>query len=161
MNWRRWTVPGGLALVLAVVNAGIISRERLVREGETVLLELAPVDPRSLMQGDYMALAFALAHEVPSSGDDRHADGYLILQRDAERRATFVRVQPAAQPRAGDELALRYRVRGGRVRLVSNAWFFSEGQAERYQPARWGEMRVGDDGEALLVALRDENLKTL
>ncbi|XOT97907.1 GDYXXLXY domain-containing protein, partial [Alcaligenes pakistanensis] len=29
--------------------------------GQTVLLELAPVDPRSLMQGDYMSLNFALS----------------------------------------------------------------------------------------------------
>ncbi len=161
MKGRRWSVLGGLALVLAVVNVGIVSRERLVREGETVLLELAPVDPRSLMQGDYMALAFALAREVPSGEDNRHSDGYVILRRDAEQRAAFVRVQPTAQPRAADELALRYRIRDGDVRIVSNAWFFPEGEAARYQPARWGEMRVGDDGEALLVALRDEHLKTL
>jgi len=30
---------------------------------QVVYLELAPVDPRSLIQGDYMALRFALARE--------------------------------------------------------------------------------------------------
>ena len=161
MSWRRWAVLLGLALALLVVNLGIVSRERLQREGQTVLLELAPVDPRSLMQGDYMALAFALADRVPGAGERRHGNGYLILRRDEAQRARFVRVQPSSQPRAGDELALRYRVRGGRVRIVSNAWFFPEGQAARYEPARYGELRVGDNGEALLVALRDQQLQAL
>ena len=58
----------GLA-VLAFVNFGIYGRERLLTEGQVVLLRMAPVDPRSLMQGDYMRLNFeaadaALLHEL-------------------------------------------------------------------------------------------------
>lgn len=160
MKLRRLGILAGLALILVVVNVGIASRERLLRSGETVLLELAPVDPRSLMQGDYMALAFDVAQQIPTSGRS-HDDGFLILRRDDAQRALFVRLQPDAQPRAADELAVRYRVRSGRVRIVTNAWFFPEGQADRYQPARYGELRVGDDGDALLVALRDERLQPL
>src|SRR5690606_10833586 len=48
----------GLLLILAVVNVGIWQRERILATGRTVVLALAPVDPRSLMQGDYMALRF-------------------------------------------------------------------------------------------------------
>ncbi|MFX7329222.1 GDYXXLXY domain-containing protein, partial [Acinetobacter baumannii] len=33
-------------------------KEMLLKEGQLVLLPLAPVDPRSLMQGDYMALRY-------------------------------------------------------------------------------------------------------
>ncbi len=161
MNARRWGVLFGLVLALVVVNLAVVGRERVLREGETVLLALAPVDPRSLMQGDYMALNFALANEVRTVESGRHADGYLILRRDAEQRAQFVRTQASPKPRTADELALRYRVRSGQVRIVSNAWFFAEGQAARYEPARFGELRVGDDGEALLVALRDEHLQPL
>ena len=49
---------GGLVVILAAANWAIASRERLISSGEVVYLELAPVDPRSLMQGDYMSLRY-------------------------------------------------------------------------------------------------------
>src|SRR5690606_21584951 len=99
--------------------------------------------------------------EVRTQANARHADGYLVVRRDPRQVARFVRLQAAPLPCAADELALRYRVRNGRPRIVTNAWFFPEGQAERYAPARYGEFRVGQDGEALLVALRDQELRPL
>lgn len=45
-------VLAGIA-ILALVNASILDKEKLLSEGQVVYLELAPVDPRSLMQGDY------------------------------------------------------------------------------------------------------------
>jgi len=40
------------------------SCERILSDGRVLLLELAPVDPRSLMQGDYMALQFAAVDDI-------------------------------------------------------------------------------------------------
>src|SRR5690606_22974697 len=54
----------GLAVILAVVNLGIYQRDQILKHGESVILALAPVDPRSLMQGDYMALRFQVADEI-------------------------------------------------------------------------------------------------
>lgn len=163
MSLRHALVGVGLVLALVVVNLGIAGRERLLREGTVVLLELAPVDPRSIMQGDYMALRFAIADPLRAAlaADRRHGDGYAVLALGAGGRASFVREQPSVQPLASGEVALRYRLRGGQLRIVSNAWFFTEGQAERWQPARLGELRLGADGEALLTGLRDEHLAPL
>lgn len=166
MSWRSVLLWLGLALALAVVNVAIGSRERLLREGETVLLELAPVDPRSLMQGDYMALRFAVADELrkalaTATAESDYRDGYAVLARAADGTTRFVREPAAPAPVAAGEVALRYRLRGGELRIVTNAWFFAEGQADRYQSARYGELRLGRDGEALLVALRDGALKPL
>jgi hypothetical protein len=59
-------------------------------------------------------------------------------------------------------LPLRYRLRGGRVWLGTNAFFFEEGEAERYSRARYGEFRLDrGTGEAVLVALRDAELRPL
>ena len=51
-------------LILAGVTAAISSKEQLLVTGRVVFLELAPVDPRSLMQGDYMALRFKAANDA-------------------------------------------------------------------------------------------------
>ena len=50
--------------VLGYLNLGILSKESLKANGETILLELAPRDPRSLLQGDYMALNYRLHNEL-------------------------------------------------------------------------------------------------
>src|SRR5690606_17741733 len=63
---RTLTLVAGL-LVLGVVNYAIHGKERVIRNGEVVFLELAPVDPRSLMQGDYMALRFQLAADIEAA----------------------------------------------------------------------------------------------
>ena len=60
MSWpRRLLVLGGLLLVLAVANAIIVDKQRILGASQLVLLELRPVDPRALLQGDYMQLDLA------------------------------------------------------------------------------------------------------
>jgi uncharacterized membrane-anchored protein len=166
-------IVAGLAVVLAVVNTGIWQREQLLANGHVVRLALAPVDPRSLMQGDYMALRFAAAQDIGHlTQDDRQpavaglwggprTDGYLVLQPDAQGVAQPLRTQAAADPHGKQEVVLRYRLRADGVRLVTNAFFFPEGEAQRYQQARYGELRVGDDGTGLLVRLLGADLQPL
>ena len=141
----------GLALVLGVVNWSIAAKERIKSSGERIYLELAPVDPRSLMQGDYMALRFAIADRI-----DATASGSAPLVVDARGIATL---NPDA---SADGLRIRYRMRGGRVWLGTNAYFFEEGTAERYASARYGEFRMDrDSGEAVLTGLADQDLNGL
>jgi uncharacterized membrane-anchored protein len=52
-------------------------------------------------------------------------------------------------------------VRNDRVRLVTNAWFFEEGQQDAFAKARYGEFRVAPNGEALLAGMRDEGLQPI
>lgn len=154
---RAIAILAGLA-VLALVNVSIVRRERLLEEGRVVLLELAPVDPRSLMQGDYMALRF----QVMDAAGQPKEDGRFVIALDGRGVGSFVRRHdPEGEPPAGNEILLRYRVRNGEVKLATNAFFFQEGEAERFETARYGEFRVGADGEAILTGLRDADLRKL
>lgn len=126
-----------------------------------MLLELAPLDPRSLMQGDYMALRFRVADEaMPRDRIKRAMDGRLVLALDGRSVGRFRRFADTSPLGAG-EVLIRYRVRNGQFKIASNAFFFQEQQGELYQNARYGEVRVSPDGEALLVGLRGENLDKL
>src|SRR4029077_10015059 len=106
-------VLAGLALLVGV-NATILSRGRLIDAGTVVLLELAPVDPRSMMQGDYMALRFKVTRDAFPLATAHAAaqDGRLVLARDARAVAAFRRLDDDAPP-AADEVRMRYRVRNG------------------------------------------------
>jgi uncharacterized membrane-anchored protein len=142
-------------LALAAVNWSIHAREALLRDGRVVLLELAPVDPRSLMQGDYMALRFKVADDAFGRGArGERPDGHIVVRPGDDGVATFVRIDDATSL-APDELRLRYRWRAGEPKFATNAFFFEEGTGKTYAGAHYGELRVGPDGESILTGLRD------
>ena len=162
MKLRLLIMWGVAAVVLVVTNVLIIQKERLLASPQGILLELAPVDPRSLVQGDYMALRFALANQAASAvGRSRESsDGRIVATLDERRVASFRRLHDG-KPVASDEVLLRYRVREGEMKFATNAFFFQEDTAQRYEGARYGEFRVAPDGELLLTDLRDKDLKPL
>lgn len=153
---RDLTVIVGLVLVLALVNWQITAKERVLRDGERMLLELAPVDPRSLMQGDYMRLDYAIARQLYAFSD-WPADGRIIVANDEHGVARFVRrAEPGAALGAAEHL-LRYRRRSGWIRIGTDAFFFQEGLADEYRGARYGELRVDAEGDGLLIGLLDRD----
>lgn len=156
-----------LVIILALVNGSIVGKEKHLAEGRVVYLELTPVDPRALMQGDYMALRFALSSEVykalpklPGGRKADAADGHAVVALDERKVGAFRRLADD-QPLTRNEILMRYRVRNGAVKFATNAFFFQEGQGQSYQPARFGQFRVDAGGELLLAAMYDEHLKKL
>ena len=152
----------GLLLVLVVANVGIWQKEQLIARGEPVFVPLAPADPRSLMQGDFMRLNFLgfTAFEDLDSLDRRTARPHVLLLRDARGVAT-VQGRDDGKPLAPGALRMELTPKDGRWVLVTDAWFFKEGEAARWEKARFGEFRVMPDGRALLVGMRGENLERL
>jgi uncharacterized membrane-anchored protein len=153
-------IIAGLA-VLAAANYTIYSRERQLAEGAVVLLELAPVDPRSLMQGDYMALRFKAADDAFGRTTVKTVeDGHIIVKVDERGVGSFVR-RDGGEPLAPGEVRLRYRIRNEQVKFATNAFFFQEGHAKHYERARYGEFRVASSGDLMLTNLRGEKLERL
>jgi len=156
---RNALLVGGLVLVLAVPNFAIVQKERLLASGTPMLVELAPVDPRSLIQGDYMRLDYAIARTLSSGGIPR--DGQLVVRLDNSGVARFVRLHSKDTLLGPGEHLLLYRRRGNRTRIGTDAFFFQEGHASRYAGARYGELRVDPSGGSVLVGLRDSTQRPL
>jgi len=157
---RDITVIAGLFVILGIVNWQIAAKERVLRDGERMLLELAPVDPRSLIEGDYMRLEYGIAREL-SGHAEWPADGRIVVVNDGNGVARFVRRAEPGQSLGAAEHLLRYRRRSGRIRIGTDAFYFQEGQADVYRSARYGELRVDTDGEGLLIGLRDKDLHAM
>lgn len=158
----------GLALVLVVMTRNIIKYENHLATGDTVLLALAPVDPRGFMQGDYMTLSYALERDVfaalnkdPGSYPTNE-EGYVIVALDQHNVGQLVRLA-ANQPKnlASNEIAIYYRIRNGTMQLATNAFFFQEGHGEAFEAAEYGLFRINDKGEPLLTNLVDDNFKVI
>ena len=158
----------GLALVLVVMTRNIIKYENHLATGDTVLLALAPVDPRGFMQGDYMTLSYALERDVfaalnkdPGSYPTNE-EGYVIVALDQHNVGQLVRLAAnQSKNLASNEIAIYYRIRNGTMQLATNAFFFQEGHGEAFEAAEYGLFRVNDKGEPLLTNLVDDDFKVI
>lgn len=158
MRAERIWILGAWLLIVVVVAHAVYGFERTLKDGQLILLELAPVDPRSLMQGDYMALRFAVDGQLPTL--EQNMATYAHLHLGARGRAVLAGsgVQPSSEPGV-----VSVRIRRGKwgASVGPNAFFFQEGTAAVYERARWGGFRVADDGTALLVGLYDAEFQLL
>jgi len=159
---RKAIVLISALLILAGVNTSIYIKEQILTHGKIVVLELAPVDPRSLMQGDYMALRFKVADSAFGNTNLKQTptDGRIVLLLDNRNVGVFKRFDQGS-PILANEVAMRYRIRNDQPKFATNAFFFQEGSAKNYSKAHFGEFRVADNGECILTGLRDENLQPL
>ena len=84
----------------------------------------------------------------------------VLARRDARGVATLHALPPGTAWQPG-ELPIELTPKDGSWVLVTDAWFFSEGEAARWAAARYGEFRVDASGRALLVGLRGAQLQPL
>ncbi len=170
-------------IILGVINYSIWQKEAHLANGEIIYLELAPVDPRSIMQGDYMTLTFKISRQIrsailgqsmqPETEDEQNwldfsspyymhpQDGFVIVDIDENKRAEFSSLDDGMHTLSSKQQKLQFRVREGQIKFATNAFFFEEGDALLFDTAKYGELKVNEHGEVLLTGLLDENLKKL
>jgi uncharacterized membrane-anchored protein len=138
--------------VVAALGWSVVDAEALIRAGDIVLVETAPVDPRSLMQGDYMRLAWAIERTVPP---ETAADGFqaAVVTLDDRRIASFVRIADDGKPLGPGERHFQLRVASGSLVIDPHSFLFQEGRADDFAGAKYGVFRVAPSGRHLLVGL--------
>lgn len=159
-KYSRILIIANLVLLLGYFNWSVYKKEQTLKNGQLVLLELAPVDPRSLMQGDYMRLNY---QEASSNliNDETATRGYAILKTDSHQVGKLIRLQNSLEPVNSNELVVKYKIVQNRIFLGSESFFFEEGQDTLYQNAKYGGLKVDDKGESLLIGLYDEYLQPI
>ena len=139
-----------LLLVLVFFVLSVLSKEATLANSRQILVQLAPVDPRSLMQGDYMALNYSITGRIWDNGGK-----YIVVKVDDDNVATFVRQQNDKTLNDG-ELLLRWTTnKRGRKSIGADNYFFQEGTGDKYAVAHYGLLRVDSDGNCVLVGLCD------
>lgn len=156
---RRAGILVGLALILVLGNWAILQKEGVLSSGIRAVVELAPRDPRSLMQGDYMALRYAVPETVRKR-DDLGGSGVFVMKND-ERGVSHIVRKHEGEALQSDEFLLRYKAGNRTVSLGPSSYFFQEGKGGAYRAAKYGELRVDDSGHAVLIGLLDEGMKRL
>jgi uncharacterized membrane-anchored protein len=150
-------------LVLGVLNYGIYQKEQIKKTGQTLLLELAPVDPRSLLQGDYMQLRYTIAVNIPATAETppMTRGGYIVIREDTNNVGQFVRFYKQ-ETLASDEKILRfYRSGNNNIIIIPDSFFFQEGHVKYYQHAKYGIFKFDSASNFLLVGLANADKKQI
>jgi hypothetical protein len=166
----RVAVAGVMGLVIATLAyQAVSSREAIIAEGQIVMLPLAPVDPRALLQGDYMRLR--IDPEVLPDPNIQPRIGTVTLDLDKDGIALGVATPPSSEGGISldrhkgtvAQAKLRYNPqRGGFGRqgvpeYGIDSFFFQEGHGRFYSLARYAVLKVSKNGEAVLTGLADAN----
>ena len=162
---RTWLIWIGAVFVFGQFYAMVEQKEALRRSGQEILLKLAPRDPRSLMQGDYMALNYDVANKLYMMQSDSPsvtipASGAVVLRLDEHQVGELARIDNGAAPAAGEHL-LCYRHDDAGFTFGVEHYFIPEGTGDAIKNAVYGDIRVSPTGDALLVGLRDKDFKLL
>ncbi|MEO1282773.1 MAG: GDYXXLXY domain-containing protein, partial [Pseudomonadota bacterium] len=115
------------------------------------------------IQGDYMNLRFELPRTPRQSRRTTSAPKlkWAVATLDSRQVATIDKLVAEVEGVKSGQMILKLKTRKGRPVLGTDAYFFKEGTAKKFQNARFGEFRVDASGEAILVGLADEDLKPL
>ncbi|NGM61890.1 GDYXXLXY domain-containing protein [Sphingobacterium sp. SGG-5] len=144
-----------LLLLLVYFNTSIAKKEQIIKDGKLILLELAPVDPRSLIQGDYMQLRYRISENI--SADSIPKRGFCIVHIDTNAVGKKIRFQELPTPIRNDEYAINYTaVDDWKINIGAESYFFQEGEAEKYEKAKYGGIKIDQKGNSVLIGLYDQ-----
>lgn len=152
--WRARSLVAFLmcaAVPIALEAYDAVRKEAIVAEGRKILLPLYPVDPRSLVQGDYMALRYGVANI-----DTANYNGTAYLTVDADGVGQSLRGEEAAAVPETDEVPLKVRRGWLRPRIAPNSFLFEEGTADAWSKARYAIVRINDEGILVMTGLADQ-----
>ncbi len=157
-NIKTIIILFNLICLVGYINWAIFHKEKTITEGALMLFELAPVDPRSLMQGDYMDLRYAIANQGRTQ-NELPKFGYGVVTLDENRKVKLIRYQEEKEPLNDGEYLIKYAIHRRGISFGAESYFFEEGTAERFEKAKYGGLRVDDEGKSILMGLYDENFK--
>ena len=160
-------------VILFVVTGFSANKEEGYKKSNSYFyLELAPVDPRSLLQGDYMTLNYDItdkAQEIIFNGiydskdeNNKFLDmrkGYIVVSLDENKVAKFVKLSKEKTDEK-DLLFIAFKSDGFNVNINANSYLFQEGTGDKYENARYSKVvLVGNN--LRLIDLRDKDFKEI
>ncbi len=132
-------------------------KEESYRKQEAFYLKLAPIDPRSLMQGDYMTLNYEITQKARRKLKDKHTKkGYIIVSLDENKLAHFKNVvykKPKNHKKDKNTLFIAFKYNGFSMSINADTFLFQEGKAKAYESAKYSKVIIVDDTLRLISLL--------
>ncbi|MBE2913879.1 GDYXXLXY domain-containing protein [Anoxybacillus flavithermus] len=154
-------------LLLVVITLQVVfiayvtfDKERHIRHGEQIKLQLEPIDPRSLIQGDYVRLQYDIS---TIEGIDEWGKVQVILRKDDTGVHRFVGIYSVnGKKRNGDmyqegDVLVNGNIYGDTIIYGIETYFVPEKTGgDIQQRARFAYVRVSKTGDALLEKIVEQ-----
>ena len=134
-----------------------IYKEESYKKENTIILELAPKDPRSLMQGDYMTLNYQMRNEFntanPSYYDSSKA--FIMIEADDKGVSHYSGISPNL---------VKNSIKVKDVYtfdIGANSYFIKEGTSSHFDNAKYVKLYLLKSGKVRIYKLLDGNFKEL
>lgn len=125
---NMWIAIAAVAFAQAAVLGWMIwQRAHLLSTGREIVLEVIPIDPRSLFRGDYVALGYDISRVPVTEGPPLIGRGstiYVTLQKNGDRWHPLTSSATKPENLPADQVFIR-----GRVEYASAPTSIAPGQA--------------------------------
>ncbi|MCQ9283637.1 GDYXXLXY domain-containing protein [Priestia aryabhattai] len=155
---RRRTAVWIIILVQLIMLGGIFTKnEVLLQNGKEIKLALQPIDPRSLLQGDYVELNYDIAHvTLPHVKDGEKVK--LVLRPDKQGVYKYAKIYQADddwnKPYTSKEkdVVITGSYHDWGIQYGIEHYFIPEGTGSKVESeARFATVRVGKNGDAIVT----------
>lgn len=159
---QRTVIFATIAFQMIVLGSMVVQHGHTLLTGDSILLKVAPVDPRDPLRGDYVILRYEFSSLWPQGSgkwDEQRAgeEVYVTLEPDADGK--HWRGVSASWERPQSGRYIRGRVESSWSHEFGiEAYFVQEGQGKEYESARnahrlSAEIALTRDGTATLKRL--------
>lgn len=157
---KRWTTAmvGMLVILQAVVIAVQVgANETILVKGEPIKLEVTTRDSRSLFQGDYVDLKYAISEIPEMTFPAEHLNKKkikVVLERGADGIHRFKQLAEKGYRPADGEVVINGVYEYGWIRYGIEHYYMEEGTGfDLQRDAKLAEVQVGLTGNAILLGL--------
>lgn len=134
-----------------------IYKEESYKKENTIILELAPKDPRSLMQGDYMTLNYQMRNEFNTANPSYYDSSkiFIIIETDNKGVSHYSGLSPNL---------IKNSIKVKDIYdfdIGAKTFFIKEGSSNHYDKAKYAKLYLLKSGKVRIYKLLDENFKEL
>ena len=145
-----------LVLLNTIILIGIfgyfVKEEENNLKKKTFYIKTAPIDPRSLLQGDYMILNYEILEDVRKEGAELKK-GYIRVKINNLKVAEFLRIDEEYNPSKNEEISILFHKNDSNIEIGVNSYLFQEGTGNKFQRAQYAEVIELKNGKLRLKSL--------
>jgi uncharacterized membrane-anchored protein len=143
-----------IALQFLWIAGTVIILEVNLAFGKTVKLQIVPVDPRSLMQRDYVVLNYSISRIKGYYPEPWEQTVRVVIRPDQNGVYQVKSIYHKDVILDKDDIVINGKPRGSRVLYGIETYFVPEGTGRKVErAARYGLVKVSALGDAMLVEL--------
>ena len=157
---KRIIITLNFLILMSFFSFNVYRQEKIKKVDSKLILELAPVDPRSLLQGDYMVLRYDIIDNLYTwelEKENYFSKGFVLLEKDDNGISRF-----CWSFREWEKGSIEFRRdMEGTYSIGADSYFFEEGTGDLYQNARYAEFYLYDEGKIKIKCLLNRNMEPI